>query len=156
MFLDEALDPTSGSVDAAALAATTVPLLFTSGSESPGLFLAVIGELALLVPTAQVTSIAGAGNIPTPATRPVGRHAAGPSTTRSPRPARVAATNADRFDVTAADGAPIAVWVKGRGPALVMVHGSIADHTTFDSFVAALERALHDLRHGPPWLRRHP
>ena len=46
--------------------------------------------------------------------------------------------NADRFDVTAADGAPIAVWVTGRGPALVMVHGSIADHTTFDSFVAVL------------------
>ena len=46
--------------------------------------------------------------------------------------------NTDRFDVTAADGAPIAVWVKGRGPALVMVHGSIADHTTFDSFVAVL------------------
>ena len=63
-FLDEALDPTSGSVDAAALAATTVPLLFTSGSESPGFFSAVIGELASLVPTAQVTSIAGAGHIP--------------------------------------------------------------------------------------------
>jgi pimeloyl-ACP methyl ester carboxylesterase len=46
--------------------------------------------------------------------------------------------NADRFDVTALDGAPIAVWVTGRGPALVMVHGSIADHTTFDSFVAVL------------------
>ncbi len=44
----------------------------------------------------------------------------------------------DRFDVTAADGAPIAMWVKGRRPALVMVHGSIADHTTFDSFVAVL------------------
>ena len=46
--------------------------------------------------------------------------------------------NTDRFDVTAADGAPIAVWATGRGPALVMVHGSIADHTTFDSFVAVL------------------
>ena len=46
--------------------------------------------------------------------------------------------NTERFDVTAADGAPIAVWVNGRGPALVMVHGSIADHTTFDSFVAVL------------------
>lgn len=44
----------------------------------------------------------------------------------------------DRFDVTASDGAPIAVWVEGNGPALVMVHGSIADHTTFDSFVAVL------------------
>ena len=63
-FLDETRDPTSGSVDAAALAATTVPLLFTSGSESPSFFSAVIGELAVLVPTAQVATIAGAGHIP--------------------------------------------------------------------------------------------
>jgi pimeloyl-ACP methyl ester carboxylesterase len=46
--------------------------------------------------------------------------------------------SAVRFDVTAADGAPVAVWVEGRGPALVLVHGSIADHTTFDAFVAVL------------------
>jgi pimeloyl-ACP methyl ester carboxylesterase len=63
-FLDESRDPTSGSVDAAALAATTVPLLFTSGSESPSFFSAVIAELALLVPTAHVATIAGAGHIP--------------------------------------------------------------------------------------------
>jgi pimeloyl-ACP methyl ester carboxylesterase len=44
----------------------------------------------------------------------------------------------DRFEVRAPDGVPIAVWQRGRGPALVMVHGSIADHTTFDSFVAVL------------------
>ena len=41
-----------------------------------------------------------------------------------------------RFDVRSPDGTPIAVWVEGTGPALVMVHGSIADHTTFDPFVA--------------------
>jgi pimeloyl-ACP methyl ester carboxylesterase len=44
----------------------------------------------------------------------------------------------DRFDVHSADGIPIAVWVEGTGPALVMVHGSIADHTTFEPFVAVL------------------
>lgn len=44
----------------------------------------------------------------------------------------------DRFDVRSADGTPIAVWVEGRGPALVLVHGSIADHTTFDPFVVVL------------------
>ena len=43
-----------------------------------------------------------------------------------------------RFDVCSADGTSIAVWVDGEGPALVMVHGSIADHTTLDPFVAAL------------------
>ena len=68
----------------------------------------------------------------------------------------VTALDASRFDVTAADGSPLAVWVEGAGPALVMVHGSIADHTTFDSFVAVLRRALHDVRHGSPRLRRHP
>jgi pimeloyl-ACP methyl ester carboxylesterase len=44
----------------------------------------------------------------------------------------------DRFDVHSADGIPIAVWVEGTGSALVMVHGSIADHTTFEPFVAVL------------------
>lgn len=43
-----------------------------------------------------------------------------------------------RFDVRSADGTPIGVWVDGEGPALVVVHGSIADHTTFASLVAAL------------------
>ena len=63
-FLDERRDPTSSSVDAAALAATTAPLLFTVGSESPSFFSAVIGELALLVPAAKVATIAHAGHIP--------------------------------------------------------------------------------------------
>ena len=45
---------------------------------------------------------------------------------------------ATRLDVHAVDGAELAVWVHGDGPAIVMVHGSIADHTTFDSFVAVL------------------
>ena len=42
-----------------------------------------------------------------------------------------------RLDI-AASGTRIAVWVEGTGPALVMVHGSIADHTTFDPFIAVL------------------
>jgi pimeloyl-ACP methyl ester carboxylesterase len=46
--------------------------------------------------------------------------------------------NTTRFDTHSADSTPIAVWVDGQGPALVMVHGSIADHTTFDPFVAVL------------------
>ena len=47
-----------------------------------------------------------------------------------------------RFDVHSADSTPIAVWVRGNGPPLVMVHGSIADHTTFDGFVDLLGRHL--------------
>lgn len=47
-----------------------------------------------------------------------------------------------RFDVASADGTSLAVWVEGDGPAIVLVHGSIADHTTFASFVDVLgERA---------------
>lgn len=43
-----------------------------------------------------------------------------------------------RFDVRAPDGTSIAVWVAGTGPPLVLVHGSLADHRAFDSFVAVL------------------
>jgi pimeloyl-ACP methyl ester carboxylesterase len=50
--------------------------------------------------------------------------------------------HASRFDVRSSDGTPLAVWVEGSGPALVMVHGSIADHTTFDPFVAVLRDNL--------------
>ena len=49
--------------------------------------------------------------------------------------------NTARLDV-AADRRPIAVWVQGTGPAVVMVHGSIADHTTFDPFIAVLRDHL--------------
>ena len=48
----------------------------------------------------------------------------------------------DRFDIRSVDGTSIAVWVEGEGPALVMVHGSIADHTTFEPFVAVLGEQL--------------
>jgi pimeloyl-ACP methyl ester carboxylesterase len=48
----------------------------------------------------------------------------------------------NRFDVHSADGTPIAVWVEGQGPALVMVHGSIADHTTFEPFVEILRHGF--------------
>ena len=50
--------------------------------------------------------------------------------------------NASRFDVRSADGTSLAVWVEGDGPALVLVHGSIADHTTFDPFVDVLRGDL--------------
>ncbi len=47
-------------------------------------------------------------------------------------------TTATRFDVETDDAARIAVWTEGNGPALVMVHGSIADHSTFESLTTAL------------------
>jgi pimeloyl-ACP methyl ester carboxylesterase len=63
-FLDELDDETALSIDTAALATTSVPLLLTHGTESPGLFPAVIVELVKLVPTARVEVLEGAGHIP--------------------------------------------------------------------------------------------
>ena len=54
------------------------------------------------------------------------------------RPASVEAQRASTS--RHADGTPIAVWVDGVGPPLVMVHGSLVDHTTFDSLVGELRR----------------
>lgn len=43
-----------------------------------------------------------------------------------------------RFDVESPDGTALAVWVEGEGPALVLVHGSPSEHTTFDPLVGEL------------------
>lgn len=48
-------------------------------------------------------------------------------------------SDAQHLEVRAADGTPIAVRVRGSGPPLVLVHGSIADHTTFAGFVDVLQ-----------------
>lgn len=63
-YLDEMADETALSIDTAALAATTVPLLLTHGTESPALFPAAITELVTLVPAARVEIIEGAGHLP--------------------------------------------------------------------------------------------
>lgn len=47
-----------------------------------------------------------------------------------------------RFDVQSRDGTSLAVWVEGDGPPLVLVHGSVADHTTLAPFVAELATDL--------------
>lgn len=63
-YLDESRDPTSSSVDIAALAATSVPLLLTHGTASPAWFGPIVADLARLVPTARVATLQGAGHIP--------------------------------------------------------------------------------------------
>jgi pimeloyl-ACP methyl ester carboxylesterase len=40
------------------------------------------------------------------------------------------------------DRTPLAVWVEGEGPPLVMVHGAPSDHTTFDPLVHELRGNL--------------
>ena len=50
--------------------------------------------------------------------------------------------NTSRFDVRSADDTTIAVWVEGNGPALVMVHGSLQDHTVSAALVGELRPGL--------------
>jgi pimeloyl-ACP methyl ester carboxylesterase len=47
-------------------------------------------------------------------------------------------SNAGGFEVQSVDGTPIAVWVEGNGPPLVLVHGALSDHTTFAPLIAEL------------------
>jgi pimeloyl-ACP methyl ester carboxylesterase len=49
---------------------------------------------------------------------------------------------AHRFDVRSADGTPLAVWADGQGPSLVLVHGSMCDHTASDPLVAELRDTM--------------
>jgi pimeloyl-ACP methyl ester carboxylesterase len=57
------------------------------------------------------------------------------STTASPTPTAP-------VHVTSHDGTEIGVWKSGTGPPLVMVHGSMADHTTLALVVPLLEPQL--------------
>ena len=47
-----------------------------------------------------------------------------------------------RFEVRSADGTRLAVWAGGQGPPLVLVHGSLCDHTHFDPLVAELGEGM--------------
>jgi pimeloyl-ACP methyl ester carboxylesterase len=47
-------------------------------------------------------------------------------------------TGTKRFHVASRDGTTIAVWVEGEGPPLVMVHGSLQDHTASGALVDEL------------------
>jgi pimeloyl-ACP methyl ester carboxylesterase len=52
------------------------------------------------------------------------------------------ATTTSCFDVQSLDGTPLAVWVDGDGPALVLVHGAPSEHSTFDPLVHELRAHL--------------
>lgn len=48
----------------------------------------------------------------------------------------------ETFEVAAADGGRLAVFQAGEGPPIVLVHGSMSDHITFDALVGALESSF--------------
>lgn len=47
----------------------------------------------------------------------------------------------DGFIVESDDGTSLAVWAEGQGPALVLVHGVLSDHSTFGPLVSELRNA---------------
>jgi pimeloyl-ACP methyl ester carboxylesterase len=49
---------------------------------------------------------------------------------------------APNVTVTSSDGTRIAAWRTGAGPALVLVHGTTADHTRWSRITPALERSF--------------
>ena len=49
-----------------------------------------------------------------------------------------AQTNSELISVTSKDGTPIALWKTGRGPSLLVVHGTGADHSAWDRVVPLL------------------
>jgi pimeloyl-ACP methyl ester carboxylesterase len=46
------------------------------------------------------------------------------------------------FDVVSTDGTTIQVWVRGSGPPIVLVHGSLRDHTVFEPLIAELHPCM--------------
>jgi pimeloyl-ACP methyl ester carboxylesterase len=48
----------------------------------------------------------------------------------------------ERLNLSSVDGTPIAVWVEGEGPPLVMVHGSLQDHTASRALIDELRSSF--------------
>lgn len=49
---------------------------------------------------------------------------------------------AGSFDVRSTDGTTIRTWVQGVGPPIVLVHGSLRDHTIFEPLIAQLRSRM--------------
>ena len=110
-FLDERRDPTSASIDAAALARTTVPLMFTYGTEGPTVVLAPSSpSWPCWFRRPGSRSSPGPGTSRTPPTPINGSPPCSRSTRRSLPGSRVR-DEQRTVDIAAADGTPIAVWV---------------------------------------------
>jgi pimeloyl-ACP methyl ester carboxylesterase len=124
------------------LRAVTLPTLVLAGDSSHPSLRSIAHRLAAALPDARLVELAECGHV-TYAEQPDAFASAVSmfATEIDARQAGAANTqgaSVRRFDVRSVDGTPLAVWIEGSGPPLVLVHGSIADHTTFDSFVEAL------------------
>jgi pimeloyl-ACP methyl ester carboxylesterase len=63
-FLDETRDPEQLTLDLARLAGTTLPLLLTTGAQSPPIFAPVVARIAAALPAAEVPHFPDAGHVP--------------------------------------------------------------------------------------------
>jgi 3-oxoadipate enol-lactonase len=124
------------------LRAVTLPVLVLAGDSSHPSLRSVAHRLAGALPDARFVELADCGHV-TYAEQP-DAFASAVSVFASEIDARLAGAahtrraSTRRIDVRSTDGTPLAVWIEGSGPPLVLVHGSIADHTTFEPFVEIL------------------
>ena len=51
-------------------------------------------------------------------------------------------TDAGFLDVQSTDGTPIRVCIRGDGPPIALVHGSLRDHTIFEPLIARLQPGM--------------
>jgi hypothetical protein len=58
--------------------------------------------------------------------------------------------------VRSADGTALAVWVEGDGPPLVMVHGSLQDHSASGALVDELRDGVTTFSHSSTTWRTVP
>lgn len=137
-------DLRSPSLDATPddLAGVEVPALVLAGDRSHPALRSVAYRLAAALPDARFVELADCGHV-TYAEQPdeFARAVSVFACEVDSRPSAATKGNrgaARRFDVRSLEGTSLAVWVEGSGPPLVLVHGSMADHTTFDPFVAVL------------------
>jgi pimeloyl-ACP methyl ester carboxylesterase len=133
------------------LRAVTVPALVVAGRASHPAFHAISDRLVAGLPDARVVEL-DCGHVPS-VERPAAfadvlstfacelDRRAGATPEAGQQPPVVtggSSARAVRVDVASADGTPLAVWVRGHGRPIVLVHGSPTDHGTFDPLVDEL------------------
>lgn len=118
------------------LATITIPALVIGGDGSPPFHRSISQALAAALPDARFVELAGSGHV-TYYERP-DEFAAAVAAFAAETDRRMSPPAEDRFEVRSADGTALAVWVDGSGPPLVLVHGTLTDHTGFAQLVDEL------------------